>query len=230
MSAWADTALRELRAVLAPLADPARAEGMTAYMRGQFTFLGVRSPERRAAQRCVFAALPKPSAADVLDLAEACWELPEREYQYVAADLIRRHADALAPSDLPHLRRLITATPWWDTVDELAVAVGRIVRRHPEARAVMDAWLASDDIWLVRAAILHQERWRDETDAGWLFAACRRHAGHTDFFVRKAIGWALRSYAKHRPDAVQAFLHTDGAALSGLSRREAERGIARAVR
>ena len=90
----------------------------------------------------------------------------------------------------------------------------------------MDRWLEAENLWLVRVAILHQERSRDATDADWLFAACRRHAGHTDFFIRKAIGWALRSFAKHDPDAVRAFLDTDGAPLSGLSRREAERGVA----
>ena len=145
---------------------------------------------------------------------------------YAGADLVRRHADALDPAALPRIGRLVTATPWWDTADELAVAAGRIVRRHPRSRAVMDEWLESDDLWRVRVAILHQERWRDDTDADWLFAACRRHAADRDFFIRKAIGWALRSYAKCRPEAVAEFLRTDGEALSGLSRREAERGVA----
>jgi 3-methyladenine DNA glycosylase AlkD len=200
---------------------------MAAYMRGRFAFLGIAAPQRRAAQRAVFAGLATPEPADVLAFADACWEQPEREYQYAGADLVRHHADTLDPAALPRIGRLVTATPWWDTVDQLAVAAGRIVRRNPRSRAVMDEWLASDDPWLVRVAILHQERWLDDTDADWLFAACRRHAADRDFFIRKAIGWALRSEAKCRPETVAGFLRTDGEALSALSRREAQRGVAR---
>jgi 3-methyladenine DNA glycosylase AlkD len=200
---------------------------MAAYMRGRFAFLGIAAPQRRAAQRAVFAGLAKPEPADVLAFADACWEQPEREYRYAGADLVRRHADTLDPAALPRIGRLVTVTPWWDTVDQLAVAAGRIVRCNPRSRAVMDEWLESDDQWLVRVAILHQERWRDDTDADWLFAACRRHAADRNFFIRKAIGWALRSYAKCRPESVADFLRTDGEALSALSRREAQRGVAR---
>jgi 3-methyladenine DNA glycosylase AlkD len=199
---------------------------MARYMRDKFRFYGVPASERRPLQRRVLSRLPSPDAPAVLRFAELCWQRDEREFQYAAADLVRRHAGMLGPGDLPALGRLIVTKSWWDTVDELAVAVGEIVRTHPASRAVIDRWLAADDPWLVRVAILHQERWGDATDARWLFAACRRHAADREFFVRKAIGWALRSLAKHDPAAVRAFLDTHGPELSGLSRREAERGIA----
>jgi 3-methyladenine DNA glycosylase AlkD len=85
-------------------------------------------------------------------------------------------------------------------------------------------------MWLIRVAILHQRRWRDDADAAWLFAACRRHASHPDFFVRKAIGWALRSHAARHPAAVREFLDRHGSELAGLARREAEKGVARGLR
>jgi 3-methyladenine DNA glycosylase AlkD len=92
----------------------------------------------------------------------------------------------------------------------------------------MDRWLDSESLWLVRSAILHQERWRERTDPDWLFAACARHAEARDVFVRKAIGWALRSYARIDPVAVRDFVEKQSERLSGLSRREALRGVARA--
>ncbi|MFN8223052.1 MAG: DNA alkylation repair protein [Gaiellales bacterium] len=225
MTPWAQVALEALVGALADRRDPVAAAQMRAYMRDQFVFAGVRSAERRALAQAVFATLPRPTGDDVLSFAEACWACDERELQYVATDLLRRHVRLLSAADLPRLERLVLAKSWWDTVDALAVAVGAIVRREPDARAVMDEWLASEDLWLVRVAILHQERWKLATDATWLFAACRAHAGHRDFFVRKAIGWALRSYAKVAPDAVQQLLDEQGERLSGLSRREAARGV-----
>src|SRR5262252_6032459 len=114
---------------------------------------------------------------------------------------------------------------WWDTVDGLATgAAGPLVAAHPELRTVMDSWVESENIWLARAAILHQERYRERTDSELLFAYCLRRAADREFFVRKAVGWALRSYAKVAPDVVAQFLTGHGAALSGLSSWEAERG------
>ena len=100
-------------------------------MRGQFAFAGIPSPERRAVQRDVFATLPRPDVQAVIGFAEACWRRDEREYQYAACDLLRRHAKLLGPNELPALEHLIITRSWWDTVDHLAVTVGTIVRRSP---------------------------------------------------------------------------------------------------
>jgi 3-methyladenine DNA glycosylase AlkD len=116
-------------------------------------------------------------------------------------------------------------------VDELATnVVGPLVSRHPTLRSTMGAWIGSDNLWLARAAILHQERYKERTDPDLLFAYCLRRAGDREFFIRKAVGWALRSYAKTNPLAVKAFLESHANALSGLSRREALKGIALARR
>lgn len=227
MSVSPEYVIRVVQA-LTPARDGTRAEKMSAYMRGLFPFLGVTSPERKALVRDALAGTPRPDEAALLAGAKALWELPEREFQYVACDLLVRHARVLTPRALPALERLILTKSWWDTVDALANRVaGSITLRTPETRPVMDRWRDSDEMWLVRAAILHQERWKHRIDVDWLFAACAQHAPNRDFFVRKAIGWALRSYAKTDPEAVQAFVDSQGERLSGLSRREALRGVLR---
>ncbi|GIF67842.1 hypothetical protein Ais01nite_58770 [Asanoa ishikariensis] len=201
--------------------DPDRATAMRAYMRDQFDFLGIMSPRQRALARQATAGAAKPGRDDLLALADACWERPEREYQYFACDYLRRHVAVLGPDALPAVRRLITTKPWWDTVDVLAArVVGPLVRGHG---AVMDTWIEDDDLWVIRTALLHQLFYKGDTDAERLFDYCVRQKAHTDFFVRKAIGWALREYAKTDPEAVRGFVAATP--LSGLSRREALKNL-----
>jgi 3-methyladenine DNA glycosylase AlkD len=201
--------------------DPERAASMTAYMRGQFPFLGLRQASRRELSRRVLAGVTRPSEAVLTQVALACWELPEREYQYFACDWLRRHASVLTPASMPAIRQLIVTKSWWDTVDALAAhVVGVMVARQPVLLSTMDEWVASDELWLIRTAILHQLRYKSQTDTERLLRYCTQHAGHKDFFIRKAIGWALREYARTDPDAVRRFVKAQSA-LSGLSVREA---------
>ncbi|MFE5680445.1 DNA alkylation repair protein [Streptomyces erythrochromogenes] len=225
-STLADTLLERLTATYAPAADPARAEAMTAYMKHVAPFLGIPTPLRRELSKTVTKNTPRPSEADVEALALRCWRLPEREYHYFAVDYLRRHVGTCSSGLLPVARHLITTVPWWDTVDLLAVhTVGPLVAADPDLALVMDEWIGGEDLWLARTALLHQLRHKDATDAGRLFAHCRRQAGHPDFFLRKAIGWALREYAKTDPDAVRAFVDAERATLSPLSVREALKNL-----
>jgi 3-methyladenine DNA glycosylase AlkD len=218
--------LERLVATYRGAADPVRAEGARAYMRDQFPFLGIPTPARRALSRQVLAGVPAPDEAELGAVALACWELPEREYQYFACDWLARHAGICTPGFLPTAARLITTKSWWDTVDALAASVvGTIVLRHPAAVSTMDSWLVAEDMWLVRTALLHQLRYKDRTDAERLFRYCLTQAGHRDFFIRKAIGWALRQYAWTAPDAVREFAAAHGDELSPLSYREATRNL-----
>jgi len=128
----------------------------------------------------------------------------------------------LDPSHLPDVEHFIVAESWWDTVDSLAAwTVGPMVAAYPELVAVMDLWIDDDNMWLNRTAIIHQLGYKNTTDAERLFRYCRRRADHRDFFVRKAIGWALRQHARVDPDAVRSFVAEHDAELSGLSKREA---------
>jgi 3-methyladenine DNA glycosylase AlkD len=206
--------------------DPERAAGMRAYMRDQFPYAGLPAPALRAVERDVFAGLPSPSVSDLGEVSLECWSRDEREYQYVAVDYLRKHVRAADAPFIEVARTLITTKPWWDTVDALATRfVGDLVRRHPSLLATMDAWSAESDMWLVRTAILHQLHYGTATDASRLFGYCSRQAGHTDFFVRKAIGWALRHYARTDPDAVREFVAANTSRLSPLSVREATKHL-----
>lgn len=206
--------------------DDNRARQMAAYMRDQFDFLGIAATRRREIQRYVLAGRDKPAQAELAEIAERCWQLREREYQYFACDYVARYVRSCDPEFLGTLEHLITAKSWWDTVDTLAVnAVGPLIAAYPESARLMDLWIETDDLWIARSAILFQNKYREATDARRLFDYCRRRARDPDFFLRKAIGWALREYAKTDPAAVRRFVDSN-ADLSPLSRREALENIA----
>ena len=206
--------------------DPERAVPAAAYMRDQFPFLGFSTPTQRALARTVTAGSPPPTEEQLRTVALACWQLDEREYQYFACDYLRANAAIPGPGFLATARTLITTKSWWDTVDALATRfVGTLVRRHPELTTELDAWSVEQNRWLVRTAILHQLHWGEATDQARLFGYCTRQAGHPDFFVRKAIGWALRQYARTNPDAVREYLAENRAILSPLAVREAAKHL-----
>ncbi|MBV8635863.1 MAG: DNA alkylation repair protein [Burkholderiaceae bacterium] len=206
---------------LAPLADPRQAQGMAAYMKHQFPYLGIATPARRTA--C--AQLVRGFDGDPIPAAKALWKLEEREYQYVAVDLLRRHVRRLAAGDLPALEKLVQTKSWWDCVDALVPTMGEIVYRERALVARMDELIGAEDFWLRRVALLHQLDWKDETDEKRLFHYCLERAHEKEFFIRKAIGWALRQYARTAPDAVRRFTAAHGTKLSGLSLREATKHL-----
>jgi 3-methyladenine DNA glycosylase AlkD len=147
-------------------------------------------------------------------------------YHYFAVDYLRRHVRQLSSGFLPVTRHLVGAVSWWDTVDALAAhVVGGLVAADPKLKSDMDAWIEDDDLWVARTALLHQLRHKETTDTERLFAYCVRQCGHPDFFVRKAIGWCLREYAKTDPEAVRAFVSREQGRLAPLSVREALKNI-----
>ncbi|MGW7331332.1 DNA alkylation repair protein [Streptomyces sp. NPDC054840] len=226
-SALADTLLERLPGAYTAAADPVRAGAMAAYMKDVAPFLGIPTPLRRELSKTVTKDTPEPSETDCAALGLRCWLLPEREYQYFAVDYLRRHTARCSSGFLPVLRHLIVTVPWWDTVDLLAAhTVGPLVAADPELASVMDEWIEDDNLWLARTALLHQLRFKSATDTGRLFGYCRSRAGHPDFFVRKAIGWALREYAKTDPEAVRAFVEAERGSLAPLSAREALKNLA----
>ncbi|TXS46123.1 DNA alkylation repair protein [Streptomyces sp. uw30] len=225
-SALADTVLERLVATYGAAADPERAVSMRAYMKDVAPFLGLTTPVRRALTRTVLQGTPRPDEADCTAIALRCWQLPEREYRYFAVDYLRRHVGRCSSGFLPVARHLVATVSWWDTVDALAAhVVGALVAADPELKADMDVWSADDDLWVARTALLHQLRYKERTDTERLFAYCLRQSGHTDFFIRKAIGWCLREYAKTDPEAVRDFLAREQGRFAPLSVREALKNI-----
>ena len=215
----------QIRDALAVLADPARAVPMRAYMRDRFPFLGIQTPVRRA----VLRPLLKVNFDQKLLLTTAAllYDLPEREFRYAASDLLARHVGRLDVNAVGPLLALVQRDPWWDTVDDLAGIVGDVVhaarRNDPDVQAMMDAALRHESLWVRRIAMIHQLGWRLETDTARLFGYAATLAPEGDFFIRKAIGWALRDYARWNPQAVRDFVAEMGGRLSPLSAREATR-------
>ncbi|WP_395408079.1 DNA alkylation repair protein [Pseudoduganella sp. UC29_106] len=214
--------LAEVIAALAPHADSERAVAMRAYMRGQFDFLGIPTPQRRAALKPVLAPLRGADANELLALAEALWLQPQREYQYAALDLLAARWKTLQAAELPSLVALARQKSWWDTVDGVAAIVGDVLRG---THVGMDQALADSDFWVRRIALLHQLGWRDAVDAPRLFRYALALSHEKEFFIQKAIGWALRDYARHAPATVQEFLNEHRARLAPLSYREAARHL-----
>lgn len=221
MTGYAAEAVERIVSALGARRDAQRAAGMAAYMRGQFPFLGVQAAERRALHKAALAGMPDPSESGLAEFSRALYALPEREYQYVAVDHLIRWVGQCGPGFLAVARELITTRSWWDTVDGLAAqVVGPLVLRYPELVSGMDRWIEDSNVWLARTAILHQLKYKNRTDADRLFRYCQLRAMDTEFFLRKAIGWALREYAKTDPGAVRAFITANESVLSGLSKRE----------
>lgn len=218
----------ELRDALMAVAVHENAAPMSKYMRDQFEFLGVKSQPRKALSKPFFAAAKTASTDDLIAFVDACWAEPEREFQYVGCELLRREAKRFEPERLDDLARYVTTGSWWDTVDALAAhPVGTLVRNYPELAKTMDVWIDDEDFWLARTAILHQLRYKAATDTDRLFSYVDARAADTEFFIRKALGWALREYAKVEPDEVAAFVAEREELLSGLTKREALKHIAR---
>ena len=212
----------ELRDALMAVAVHENAAPMSKYMRDQFEFLGVKSQPRKALSKPFFAAAKTASTDDLIAFVDACWAEPEREFQYVGCELLRREAKRFEPERLDDLARYVTTGSWWDTVDGLAAwVVGPLVAREPDLVHVMDDWAEDENMWLARSAILHQLGYKGRTDAARLFSYAEALAPHTDFFIRKAIGWSLRQYGRTDPEAVRAFVSDHGDDLSGLTKREA---------
>lgn len=214
--------LGELRTAMEAATDSWQAEKMASYMQDRFEFYGIQSGPRRALQKPILAASAHCSAAELVDFALVCWDEPKRELHYTAVDVLRKRVGTLGPDHLEPLSALVHGNAWWDTIDALAAWVfGLLVRDHRELQPVMDDWIRSPDLWVARTAMLHQLGWKADAEADRIFSYALIQADHQDFFMRKAIGWALRQLGRTEPDAVRAFVDANTHRLSGLSQREA---------
>ncbi len=215
-----------VRPLLEPAADPERAHGMARYMKGIAPYLGITTPTRRATTRdWVRSFDPGPDAAKLLAAARSLVEQPEREFAYVAVDLLNRHRRALPESGLMPLRSLALHVPWWDTVDAWATLIGRVGLRHTTWDAEVAAWATDEELWARRIALVFQVGRKQDVDLDLLFAACRANFADRDFFMRKGIGWGLRDAARAHPDQVRAFVAQHAHAMSPLSVREATKRL-----
>lgn len=205
-------------------ANPKNAIAMKAYMQHKFNFYGIMKPKRVELVAFLKPEVKKLPINLVKILAVYWWQLPQREWQYLAMWLLDLHQKKLNVSDLPTIEHLISNNAWWDTVDLLASKnVGNmLIHVPPETRKqLINKYAISSDMWLNRTAIIFQLHYKQETDSELLFNLCAKFANEKAFFIRKAIGWALRQYAKFNPEAVIAFTKQNN--LSKLSEKEALR-------
>jgi 3-methyladenine DNA glycosylase AlkD len=205
----------------APHADPVAAVPMKAYMRGQFEYLGIKSEPLGELSKQFYAAHGLPPLADLETILADLWALPEREYQYFGIGLLRRFGRQLPPDFTGVLETLITTKSWWDTVDSIAgEIVGSHFKFHPEVRdSTLGSWRKSENFWLRRTCILFQLGYKQDTDFPLLCEIIRENLGSQEFFINKAIGWALRQYTRIDPEGVRKFVAETP--LSPLSAREA---------
>ena len=215
-----------IRAGLAAAADPARAKGAQAYMKSEMPFRGVSAPILRRLCRDVFVAHPLTTSAAWQRAVLELWRTASfREERYAAVELTsqKRYLSYRTPDILPMLEEMIVTGAWWDYVD--AVATGPLGALLPDVADTLRAWSVDADMWKRRAAILCQIRRKADTDLTLLYDCIEPNLADREFFIRKAIGWALRSYAWTDPREVKRYVRAHRARLSGLSAREATKNI-----
>ena len=228
MPDYSNDLARYVTAELKRLADPAKAPAMAAYMKTAQPFLGVPTSIRAAMIKQMgdrFAAVDQKSyARNVM----ALWKLPHREERYCAITFARRYEQFITLESLPLYERMIREGAWWDFVDEIAVnLVGSVYGNfRAQTRPVIERWIDDEDMWIRRTALLSHMKHKKQTDAEQLFAHCLKLSHEREFFIRKAIGWALREYSKTDPRAVRAFLKKNRKLLSNLSYAEGSKHLA----
>ena len=213
--------LLPLTALFNKNANPAQAAPMKKYMRDQFEYLGITTPQLKALSKEFIEQYGLPPVSELDLIVHDLWELPQREFQYLAVGFTEHLVDQLPANYIRAIEYMITYKSWWDTVDSIAGdTVGPHFRRFPGVRAkYLAKWRASDNFWLRRTTILFQLGYKKETDFDLLCEIIRENLNSKEFFINKAIGWSLRQYARVEPKAVKKFVKDTP--LHPLSRREA---------
>ncbi len=212
---------------LGALADGENAAAMAAYLKTDMPFYGVKKPERVPIMREALRRFPITSRRDYERSVRALWRRPHREEKYFAIGFASHYRDYVTLTSVPLYRQMIVQGAWWDFVDTIAAdLVGHVTLRQRERMTpTLDEWIDAGDMWLRRTAILAQLRHKAATDQDLLFRYCLARAYEKEFFIRKAIGWALREYAKTAPDEVRTFVLIHRDAWSGLTYREATKHL-----
>jgi len=229
-SAADDVLVADVRAALAAAGDPEVAAQQQAYMKSAMPYYGLPAPRLRAELRPLLREWRPGSRAQWRATVLALWNDATHREEWYAAIAVARHRRARTWRDRDSLdlwRQLVVTGAWWDVVDDVAThLVGDVVREHrPDATPVVCAWAEDDDLWLRRTALICQIGHREETDLELLRHAIEVNVDDPSFWVRKAVGWALRQHARTDPDWVRTEVARLGDRLSGLSRREALKNL-----
>lgn len=197
------------------------AKQMSAYMLHKFAFLGLQSPIRKELMKPFFKEQKK--AMLDWDFVKQCWESPYREMQYIALEYLKIHQKQLTFDDIPALKNLILSKSWWDTIDCLDRIVGAIALDYPQTNKILLQWSIDTNKWLRRVAIDHQLLRKENTNTELLEKILVNNLEQTEFFINKAIGWALRDYSKTNPQWVRNFIEKYEHKMDKLSLKEAKK-------
>lgn len=200
-----------------------QARPMEKYMKDNFPFLGLKTPERRVLTKEFYNERKKDKTVD-WEFIFKCYDLPEREFQYLVIGYLDRLKGLLKLDDMDNIEKLIVTKSWWDSVDSLAPIVGYINMKYPEIKEeIISKWIYSDNMWLKRVSIIYQLKYKEKTDTKFLERAILANSQTKEFFINKAIGWALREYSKTNKEWVREFIENNS--LSNLSIREGSKYI-----
>lgn len=201
------------------------AKKQQAYMKDNFSFIGMKTDTRREVQKPFLVKSFLPAKSEAIKIVKALWEKPERDFQLFGQELLFKYVKHLDVSDIEIIEHIIAHKSWWDTVDFIAVKLaGAYFKKFPAERdTVIEKWQASGHMWLQRSAILFQLKYKNDIDKDFLAAVIIPNLGSKEFFINKAIGWVLREYTRTNPEWVIDFVETYADELSNLSKREALR-------
>lgn len=205
--------------------DATKAAPMLKYMKGKFAYYGINSPTRKEISKPLLTRENLPDIVDVPTVVQELWDEPQRELQYFALELLLKYARYSPSSWIDLYEKLITQKSWWDSVDGLAAShLGGHFKKYPEQITdYTDKWMDSGNMWLQRTCLIFQLKYRDQTDFELMKSFIIPLAAEKEFFIRKAIGWALRQYTRTNPQLVIDFVSAQP--LSNLSKKEALRLI-----
>lgn len=214
--------LTAIKKIYAANGDATNAKGAKAYLLNQFEFYGIKTPLRRQICKAFYNTNPIKDHNELSTLIKACFGEPQRELHYFAIELLGHHKNLWSPKTIPLIEWMITHNSWWDSVDSTNSAViSKYFLQFPEAiEPVTSKWNQSSNKWLQRMSLLFQLTYKAKTDTALLSKYIEHTELEEDFFIRKAIGWALRSYANTNAKWVILFIKAHPQ-LSNLSKREA---------
>ncbi len=217
-----DNYLNPLTEAIRNAANPVEAEKHSKYLKNKFVCLGVKTPAKNDILKIHFAKFGKPEKSKMNAYVRFLYDMPEREFHHIAINLYEKIAKKLEIDDVEIIEYMIVTNSWWDSVDTVLRLHRVYFALFPEQiRPVTERWIESDNIWLKRSALLFQLHLRKKTDEKLLFDYIQRVHDEKEFFIQKAIGWALRQYSRENPKSVEKFVHENN--LSPLARREALR-------
>ena len=194
-------------------------------MVNQFEFLGIQTPMRRKLSNEFIKSTVDYNASQILKMVNSLWDISHREFQYVAIDLMIKNHAKLSLNDIYKIFDIAVQKSWWDSIDGLAAVINKILKSNrssgDECKQIVNHAITSENLWIRRIALLHQLGWKDLTDINCLFSFALQNANDENFFIRKAIGWSLRDYAKYDHARVYEFIEINENLFSPLTIREA---------